>query len=1218
MALGYGNAGAGVRKVFAEAVDEALAGRMRGNYLTDTSLVFLKKPAGGARPVGMGGLLRRVAGRCAAAALASSCRAGLEANRQYGLSEKGTHRVAATAVRLLDEDHHLMTIDVENAFNSVHRRTVLESIPPGTHATTLATSLYATTTRGRLPDGRWLTVPEGVVQGCPLAPGLFALALDRVRKEMEPRLPSDATDLFYADDTTVATKRLDAFVEYRKVFKEVGARHGLVENAVKSTILVNPSAPPAIVPTSLPCRVLALKVTGTPIAPNEMTHRQALTELWSQRIKSMAAKTAVLAKLEHPQWVLRGLVLASTWSRLKQIVGPAPPDRGPSPSDLAILDDTDRTLLRLALGRYAPQLGMTEWLWASLPRKMGGLGIQTVHKEAAIDSTFSDQYTRALVGGDSDALRETDLSRDQYRENVNRDLRDSLLNVLPKERKVALLDGCTEASRAWMDVDATEADGKGGKYSTLMTEEEASVGIAACLGLHVLPEGYECRDGDAACKTLAGAPITTDVYGHHAANCRRTFHPRHAAMQGEVFRTLDERHCKTLVWEAAMGADGRPRKARPGELRPGDVAVLRPVNEKSIYADVTARGPPAGMPSDLTIADCNFVAKHADAEKAKEEGPKMVVDRRQTMARLSFSHLGTPSKAARTAMRDLAIVCPGKFDPAKSTQNTAAIMGQRLSLAVLTSLAKNVVTIQAGEPGSDSPAARSTEFSQTDEALQADLLGLTNDEADDDSYPRLRRQLVSGLANSTHGYSSGPLTRRRHSTIRPSCRAPSLKQSRRSLLYHAVVWRALAPFLNNAEREAVKRWTSPADEWLLRLAGRVYPQREANEIQSVIDGSVLPSVVRRCLRMLTAINPGKPLSQPVLQENVRRLAGGLVGKVTSLGSLISKVFARPNSDKRDEQLFELLVQGERMLEEDVTWDALRDVAGLDVTADLYQAPTALGWPTRIENPSHYPPASTVNPVGSDRPWDISRCDELVRDCAAARVARPMAGPAMPQGSAAGAAVAAAAAALRAARAPRTAEGTAAGAPIGSATATGESRAAAAGGPGAAAGTVTGTAGGVRTAGAEEALAAAARGTAEGASGSPTAAGASEATAAATRTSGTAVVHVIHDPRPMSRSGQSCTGAHSRPQPHSVVPWHGPRSVRNESGRTSLLTTAVREMAASHAFVPPNCIHSELPRGASDGAHASIQRSGPQPATCSTLTGTQRNAGTIASTEVPKG
>ena len=363
-----------------------------------------------------------------------------------------------------------------------------------------------------------------------------------------------------------------------EVYEETGARHGLVANAAKSKVLIHPQATPEALPANLPPTVLFLDVVGTPLAPSHDAHTAALRGRWDAKVAKLAARTAILGQLQHPQWVLRALIQASTWTRLKSIASPAPIGRGPSLENLDAMDATDRALLALALGDYAHGLGATEWLWASLPRKLGGLGVQHVTKEFHLDMQFSGDYLKALEGGDSRAAREVVARRDARRAEANDDLLVTLLRTLNPERKVNLLDNCgSESSGAWIEVDATAQVGS--SFSTLLTAKEASVAIATRLGMPVLPEGHECRDGDAAYTTAAGSPVYSNVSGHHASSCLRTFHVRHAGMVGAIWHTLKRHGCRGMMREAAVGSDGRPRKAREGERRPGDVALIRPQGE---------------------------------------------------------------------------------------------------------------------------------------------------------------------------------------------------------------------------------------------------------------------------------------------------------------------------------------------------------------------------------------------------------------------------------------------------------------------------------------------------------------------------------------------------------------------------------------------------------------------------------------------------------------
>ena len=449
-------------------------------------------------------------------------------------------------------------------------------------------------------------------------------------------------------------------------------------------------------------------------------------------------------------------------------------------------------------------------------------------------------------------------------------------------------------------------------------------------------------------------------------------------MQSEIHRTLIEQGCpkKDMLWEAAIGPDGRPRKARAGDMRPGDIAVTRPIGQKSFFVDVTAKGVPGSLPAELTLAHSNFAAKLADSDKAKEAGPRRVVQLVQTMVRLSFSYLGTPSKAARAGCAVLGKAYPGGFDGTRSTQNTGVLGMQRVSLACMAAFARNIVATMTDDADNDGPGERGEDFAAADHIFRDNLLAIGLHEADDDLGPMFRRQLAFDPAVDPSDECRRPPLPRPPSLLpsrstRPhSRRVATLRQSDRSLLYHAVAWRALNPVLDAGTRGAVMPWSAPADRWLSRLLTLVYPGESADAIQSVMKYSVLPSVVGRCRAALQGINPAHQLTGDVLEYNVSRLAAGFVGKVVNIGLLIGKLFVRnQNGRQGDAELFHVLERGESIIQSLDTWNALAQEDGADIMHHLQSAPAALPWPSRVESPPNQPQAARVLPVGTAGPWN---------------------------------------------------------------------------------------------------------------------------------------------------------------------------------------------------------------------------------------------------------
>jgi Reverse transcriptase (RNA-dependent DNA polymerase) len=165
-----------------------------------------------ARPIACGDTLRRLFASMLCRDRRAVITALLEPSGQYGVAVAGrAERVAATAQMLHDAGAVLLTIDGANAFNSISRSAVLREVAetlPELYA--YVVQLYGADAEPALMFGlEGEAVParvgsrQGVQQGDPLGPLLFALALRPVLNGFRNRFPELALPT-YLDDMILA------------------------------------------------------------------------------------------------------------------------------------------------------------------------------------------------------------------------------------------------------------------------------------------------------------------------------------------------------------------------------------------------------------------------------------------------------------------------------------------------------------------------------------------------------------------------------------------------------------------------------------------------------------------------------------------------------------------------------------------------------------------------------------------------------------------------------------------------------------------------------------------------------------------------------------------------------------------------------------------------------------------------------------------------------
>lgn len=197
-----------------------------------------------ARPIACGDTLRRLLCRLYAKSKAADFAALLEPVGQYGVAvPAGVERLGLTAQLIHEAGGVLIAVDGRNAFNAVSRTAMLDRVAEfAPEAYALVSKLYGDESQPALMYGLEgqsayvrLVSAQGVQQGDPLGPALFALVLlpimRRFREEFpQLRLPTFLDDLTVAslargslqDDLCLARQGYEwLMVELRKVGIEV-------------------------------------------------------------------------------------------------------------------------------------------------------------------------------------------------------------------------------------------------------------------------------------------------------------------------------------------------------------------------------------------------------------------------------------------------------------------------------------------------------------------------------------------------------------------------------------------------------------------------------------------------------------------------------------------------------------------------------------------------------------------------------------------------------------------------------------------------------------------------------------------------------------------------------------------------------------------------------------------------------------------------------------
>lgn len=213
--------------------------------LRDARLIALTKKQGGYRPIAIGNTLRRLAARIATSQLKRSIQAYLEPV-QFGV---GTTDGTTTLAQLVDLDSYtpgnwVLQLDGKNAFNSISRTHVLsEATRRFPKLRGLLQVLYGDDPQLHLRTQggfRTLTSSNGVQQGCPLSPALFAIG-------MHPALlkatRGEAKCRAYLDDVMVTGTRQACTIAWQELKMDL-SMVGIQLQAHKCKVWSRMEAPP--------------------------------------------------------------------------------------------------------------------------------------------------------------------------------------------------------------------------------------------------------------------------------------------------------------------------------------------------------------------------------------------------------------------------------------------------------------------------------------------------------------------------------------------------------------------------------------------------------------------------------------------------------------------------------------------------------------------------------------------------------------------------------------------------------------------------------------------------------------------------------------------------------------------------------------------------------------------------------------------------------------
>ena len=706
-------------KALAGVISRVISGDLTGPLVSASTLSLVPKGGGAARPIGVGEVLRRIAGRLAIEAATPHLRHLLEHEGQLVLSTSGTARAFSRVAAA----HHGATptwtlqLDMRNAFNEVSRRAVLDAAPTSGPLAPLVRTLYGSPSPLIIPRLRQVrTVDRGVVQGCPLGSALFALALARISTEAGVGL--DVQQTWYADDGHVQASDPLQLAEYASRFRAFAQRIGLRLSdgpAGKSRLMapagVDRDACGAMarrigVVHADQLRVLGGLIVSNALDPHERASR--LDDHWRGIVKDCTSALEPASALA-PQHVVRLLELGGAWPRVAYFAS----IHGGLPHRHAVtLESLERRLLAHALGDLGDQLlpnvdadrtaanepvdqvhADLPWLRATLPHALGGLGLRAPTVEAALARDHDPGILAALQAGDNDALNRLTTAKRVAREAALTARLRTVHTDLPSPAARVFDDLLRGSGTAFLRMPAAVHNG------TLFEGHAGQVLVAMLLGLRVLPPDRVCETCTAQ---SARTPIPCDVYGAHLAGCKSVAPTRHNRVRdllALLLRTgiphasvVTERHVDATGAPIAPATDTQGSSANRavdiGYQPPG--AATWTCYDIIIGSTAPARADSHAPRDAQAAAFKSLLAHHAREAKAAVLTARDVAKFVKPLAFGAYGGLDRPTYCALSSM------CTSVKE-AGGSLHFGALVG-RLQLAIWHKLVHQTVRLRTGGP----------------------------------------------------------------------------------------------------------------------------------------------------------------------------------------------------------------------------------------------------------------------------------------------------------------------------------------------------------------------------------------------------------------------------------------------------------------------------------------------------------------------------------------
>ena len=589
------------------------------------SLIPLRKPDGGVRPIAIGETLRRLVGKALMHLPKLMGELKALAPLQCGVGIVNACESIGQGLQALVDtlpaqgDWVALQVDVINAFNTIDRTEVLRG------TATLAPTMFPwlRTLYGQpamlFCQGSVLLSRTGVHQGCPLGPAAFAVGIHKAAQTLEAWALQ--WGVFYLDDGLLVGP-VERVQQAFSTLRDSLAAIGLAVNLHKCAVWGPGSDLVGALPEEHPLRAVpvtpfsngsGVKMVGVPVGKlGETTFQDACL---AKRVVQLESACGKLGALPDPQ--LQHCLLRQCLDACKLQFSLRTTTTVSSTAS-GLLQRADETILGVMEEAVGGGLGVAARQQVGLPFAMGGCGVRLptcVRGPARLAGMAAYLQTgKRLVGVPEVAMGTAPEDAHEVIRQARTTLGDTFDPLTTWARdpgNIALADR-EYAKQSWWGEkfdqarrrnlqagvagrDAARLESQSGGYGatwmqvvpaegsrTIISAEDYRLGLRWVLGLPLLgqdKEGAECP----AC----GQQV--DIYGDHLLCCRRNnYYGRHYAVQ-ESFVSMAQAGDQPFLREAPLLKQALVPQGRP--LRPADLLLRAWQGGKDLAVDVTISHP---------------------------------------------------------------------------------------------------------------------------------------------------------------------------------------------------------------------------------------------------------------------------------------------------------------------------------------------------------------------------------------------------------------------------------------------------------------------------------------------------------------------------------------------------------------------------------------------------------------------------------------------------